>query len=197
MSNKIPLLVKRRSMGGHEKAGYGETNEWYTPPHIFTSLGLDFDLDPASPLDGPVSWIPAKRFLSAQEDGLHTAWEGKVWLNPPYGADMGKWVAKLAAHGNGVALLFARTDTVWFHKYGVRANIICFLNGRLTFFPGSKQKITSNAGAPSMLLGFGDECSDAVRTCGLGAVMRFDVLTLTNEQPALMRDSILENVNEV
>lgn len=28
------------------------TQEWYTPPFVFEKLGLEFDLDPCSPMNG-------------------------------------------------------------------------------------------------------------------------------------------------
>jgi hypothetical protein len=31
---------------------------------------------------------------------------------------VGKWIAKLAAHGNGIALLHARTEAEWFERVG-------------------------------------------------------------------------------
>ncbi len=35
-------------------------------------------------------------------------------LNPPYGEQTERWLAKLAKHGNGIALVYARTETKMF-----------------------------------------------------------------------------------
>ena len=64
-----------------------EKNSWYTPPYIIEMvrevLG-EIDLDPAShPV--PQQWIQAKTFYDLEDDGLHQAWKGSVFLNPPYG----------------------------------------------------------------------------------------------------------------
>src|SRR4051812_22584031 len=88
----------------------GETVEWYTPPWVFEAIGLRFDLDPASP-PGGLPWVPAEHHYSDQDDGLAQPWYGRVWLNPPYGPGIGQWMSKLADHGNGIALVFNRSDT--------------------------------------------------------------------------------------
>jgi hypothetical protein len=46
-------------MAEHETC-IGETSEWFTPPEIFASLRLTFDLDPCSP--GPGHWVPARNY---------------------------------------------------------------------------------------------------------------------------------------
>lgn len=121
----------------HEST-HNESNEWYTPKPIFDLLGIEFDLDPASPGANKIPWIPAKRHLTIEHDGLYAPWSGNVWLNPPYGNYTSIWLQKLAAYGSGVALVFARTDTDWFHRYAVLANAMCFLKGRILFVPSSK-----------------------------------------------------------
>ena len=84
----------------------------HTPPYIFAGIPLTFDLDPASPLSGPVT--PARYHYTPEQDGLAQPWFGMVWLNPPYNRrEIGKWIAKLAEHGRGVVLVYARTDTAW------------------------------------------------------------------------------------
>ena len=57
------------------------SDEWYTPPSIFESLG-PFDLDPCAPVK-PL-WKIAKVNYSKLDDGLSHEWHGRVWLNPPY-----------------------------------------------------------------------------------------------------------------
>lgn len=145
-----------------------ESKEWYTPPRIFDALGIEFDLDPASPGKHIVSWIPAERHLTIAEDGLNSKWEGRVWLNPPYGRlDTPTWLAKLVKHRDGIALVFSRTDTEWFHKYVPQADAICFVRGRISFIKATGV-IGHNPGAGSMLLAFGEHCVEAVRTSQLG-----------------------------
>lgn len=105
-------------MGGmakHEPSNHrGQKDEWLTPPNIIRSLGV-FDLDPCSPINRP--WDTAINHLTILDDGLSKEWEGRVWLNPPYGNETRKWLKKLAEHGNGIALIFARTETKTFFPF--------------------------------------------------------------------------------
>jgi hypothetical protein len=88
------------------------------------------------------------------EDGFVSQWSGRVWLNPPYGKETSRWLEKLADHGNGVALIFARMDTQWAQNMLRKADAVNFLKGRIAFIRVSGKKAT-NAGMGSMLLAFG------------------------------------------
>lgn len=158
-------------MGGHSLPSDGASVEWYTPPGIFEALGISFDLDPCAPVGG-LPWIPAHRFFSEVDDGLTQKWEGCVWLNPPYGRHTVHWMRRLAAHGDGVALVFARTETEWWNETVASASAVCFIRGRLTFVNAQRQPGAFNSGAPSALVAYGETCADAVAACGLGLVFR-------------------------
>lgn len=132
----------------------GATNTWLTPLWIVNALG-EFDLDPCGYPGHPT----AKRLICEPEDGLNAKWDGRVWLNPPYGRDIGKWLLKLEAHGNGIALVFGRTDTVWFHKLNQHA--IFFIKGRLKFLKPDLT-VDTNAGHGSILLAYGKNNVDAI-----------------------------------
>lgn len=150
----------------HESTG---SPDWYTPPSIFAALGLQFDTDPCAPALPAAAWIPASLRYSLPLDGLAQPWYGKVWLNPPYGTQTGRWVGRLAEHGEGIALTFTRTDTPWWQSAVDRAHAVCFVAGRVEFVPGDPEfRRRSRSGAPSCLIAFGDECADALARAGLG-----------------------------
>lgn len=173
---------RKQGMGSHQSAD-AETVEWYTPPGLFDALGLRFDLDPAAPKGG-LDWIPARRFLSIEDDGLSLPWEGRVWLNPPYGPHTAVWLERFIEHGDGLALVFARTDTEWFHRCAIAADALCFVRGRLTFVRPDGDRSTSNAGAPSLLIACGDECVAALDRAKLG-------LTLAINAPHALQGTLL------
>lgn len=173
-------------MGSHQSY-VSESVEWYTPPGIFDALGIRFDLDPCAP-PGGVPWVPADRhYALPEQDGLVLSWEGRVWLNPPYGRGISAWMRKLSEHRDGIALVFARTDAGWFHETVPSADAVCFIAGRLTFVAGDGRPSRSNSGAPSMLVAYGRECAEAVAAARLG--MTFSVLA----EPLLGQASLWEH----
>lgn len=143
-------------MGSHHSAK-AETTTWLTPPHVHQALGA-FDLDPCAAPD----WPTAKRHIILPEDGLTAEWHGRVWLNPPYGNEGWTWLDKLAEHGRGTALIFARTETAGFvEQVWSKAAAVKFLHGRLHFHYPDGTRAAANAGAPSVLVAYGHE--DAAR----------------------------------
>jgi hypothetical protein len=151
-------------MGGHQSAAM-ISDTWLTPPEIIKALG-DFDLDPCCPPVMP--WPTAGRMLNIRDNGLATDWNGRVWLNPPYGAETVKWMRKLAAHGNGTALIFARTETAMFFETVWRgATAVLFLEGRIHFHLPDGTRAKANAGAPSCLVAYGQGDALLLQTCGI------------------------------
>lgn len=144
-----------------------ESIEWYTPPEIFEALGLTFDLDPCSPGPGR-SYVPTLKHYTIHDNGLLLPWAGTCYVNPPYGAHTKVWMEKLANHGDGIALVFARTDVAWFQKHGTRADMICFVNSRIRFFQGNITDRGGSPGAGSMLLAYGPKAVAALQQSGLG-----------------------------
>lgn len=140
-----------------------KNDEWLTPPELIQSIGV-FDLDPCSPINRP--WDTARKHYSVNDDGLSKDWTGRVWLNPPYGKEAAKWLAKLAHHGNGIALVFARTETEMFFKHvWDKATALLFIEGRLYFHYVTGERAKSNAGAPSVLIAYGAESADILAHC--------------------------------
>jgi hypothetical protein len=148
---------------GNEQPVAG-TEVWLTPPHVIQALG-EFDLDPCASLDRP--WDTAKHHFTIEDDGLIQEWFGRVWCNPPYGPKLGPFLARLAEHGNGIALVFARTETKAFfdHVWG-KATAIYFLKGRLKFHKPTGE-LAGTAGSPSVLIAYGEEQAEVLRNCSL------------------------------
>jgi hypothetical protein len=174
------------SIGRHHSAR-AISNTWLTPPSILSKLG-PFDLDPcAAPLPRP--WPTAARHIALPEDGLAATWEGRVWMNPPYSGEVDRWMRKLAGHGHGTALTFARTETSWFwESVWQKADAVLFIAGRLHFCRPSGHVARANAGAPSVLAAYGTEDADTLAASGIpGAFMRGWRLTvdLPPAQPVL------------
>ena len=138
--------------------------EWLTPPYILEALG-SFDLDPCAPAVRP--WDMAKNHYCKEQDGLSQVWFGRVWCNPPYGRQTFEWLKRLAEHKNGIALIFARTETKGFHsEVWNKAHSVFFFRGRLKFhFPDGVQGDCANA--PSCLVSYSADNTEAIRKSGL------------------------------
>ena len=132
------------------------TDDWITPKWLIDRLG-PFDLDPCACVPQP--WPCAERQYTFEDNGLLKPWQGVVYCNPPYGAKAAEWLSRLALHGNGIALVFARTETrAFFRSVWPHASALLFVKGRLTFCEpdGTTAKTGHNSGGPSVLIAYGD-----------------------------------------
>ena len=152
------------SIGGHQSPVMLK-DEWLTPPELIKALGC-FDLDPCAPSPESRPWDTANWHLSKEDDGLSYGWNGRVWCNPPYGKEAALWLAKLADHGNGVALIFARTETAMFvEQVWGKATALLFIYGRLHFHHVDGSRASHNSGAPSVLVAYGVNNANNLREC--------------------------------
>lgn len=119
-------------------------------------------------------WRTATTMLTPADDGLVTPWTGRVWLNPPFESrSVGKWVEKLALHGNGIALVAARTETKWFYwSVWYMADAVCFVKGRPHFYRPDGTRAEYNSGAPIALAAYGEENVAPLERANLGIVVR-------------------------
>ena len=138
-----------------------QSNEWATPRLLFErieSLTLGkrrFHLDPcctAATKKCPYAFTMA-------DDGLARDWSfyETVFVNPPYGREIGLWVRKAYEEwkkGATVILLIpSRTDTKWWHAYCMAAKRIIFIQGRVKFEQAGRENIVS-APFPSCVVVF-------------------------------------------
>lgn len=159
------------SLSSHQRNGGHD--EWLTPPEILAALG-PFDLDPCAPALERRPWSTAAHHFIKEDDGLSALWAGRVWLNPPFGREASDWIRKMAAHGNGIALLAARTETaMFFESVWSCADAILFLKGRPHFHYVTGERAAANSGAPICLIAYGSTNADCLASCGLpGAFVR-------------------------
>lgn len=127
-------------------------DDWQTPKDFFDKLDrlFGFELDVAADATN----AKCARYFDKEANGLNQEWSNRNWMNPPYGREISAWCAKADEQAKKgkltVALLPARTDTAWYHKYCASWHTI-FIRGRLRF---------SDAGSapfPSMVVFFGVE----------------------------------------
>ncbi len=120
---------------------------WLTPLKFINSLG-SFDLDPC----GHKGHNTASKIIHPPDNGLLYDWNGRVWLNPPYGKEAKVWLEKLSKHGDGIALLFARLEAAWMRPY-LKSGFF-LLHKRISFI-SDRKGYKGNAGSASILIPFG------------------------------------------
>lgn len=115
-----------------------QTDLWATPQEFFDKYNekFTFTLDPCATADN----AKCPTFFTKENDGLAQEWTGSVWMNPPYGREIGHWMKKAYESSQKgatvVCLVPSRTDTRWWHDYAMKGEIE-FIKGRLKF-GGSK-----------------------------------------------------------
>lgn len=190
-------MSARQGMGGHQSAA-ATTTTWLTPPPIIAGLGgaASFDLDPCA-FPG---WATARHGYSLPDtDGLASPWFGRVWLNPPYtSGEIAAWLEKLATHGQGTALIFARTETEAFQaQVFERASGLLWLAGRLHFHHADGRRAAANAGAPSVLCAYGQDDLDRLAASDLPGHLtplrfpRYVVVAALDDAHASWRDVVM------
>lgn len=194
-------MTGHKAMGAHHSAK-SNTEVWLTPPDLLAKFPL-FDLDPCAAINQP--WATAREHFTIEDDGLVQDWRGKrVWCNPPYStAAVVKWLKRMGEHENGVALIFARTETATFQRHvWEQCDALLFIEGRLHFhvnedtwlkrsggediFVARGERAPANSGAPSVLCAYGPENADLLLDSGIpGAFvpLRVRAFTIGFEEP--------------
>lgn len=128
-------------------------DDWQTPIEIIASLGA-FDLDPCANTAEPTRC--ASFGYTAHDNGLSLPWFGRVWCNPPYGAECRDWMRKLSEHGDGIALIPPRVGSVWFQDEVLStASGILFMRGRVSFINAATGEKVGANNADSCLIAWG------------------------------------------
>ena len=117
----------------------GNGRNWETPAEIFTPLNAEFHftLDPCATPET----AKCGKFFTEADDGLIQDWSGeRVFMNPPYGAEIYAWTrkARLEAEKGAlvVGLLPASTDLAWWHDDVVGRAEVRYIRGRVRFLTG-------------------------------------------------------------
>lgn len=156
-------------------------NEWYTPQRYIDLarevLG-EIDLDPASCAFANET-VKARLFYSENDDGLTKPWHGRVWMNPPYSADLVlKFAEKFVGEYNdgnvteGIVLVNNATETAWFASLVSAATAVCFPRGRIRYQSQNRESLAPLQGQAFLYFGEnGDKFLQVFSEIGWGAVI--------------------------
>ena len=120
-----------------------------------------------------------------------------MFLNPPYSNGViEKWLARMAEHDRGTALIFARTETdaFWRHVWE-RAAALLFMRGRINFHLPDGTMSKGNAGAPTVLCAYGADDADVLAGCEIAG--RFVPLRIPRSVMVLLFGSSNEEAKSV
>ena len=131
-----------------ETQASSKKDDWETPQDLFDELHAKYNFT----LDASATDENAKldNYYTIEDNALKQKWEGRVFVNPPYGREIKYWVEKaykesLESYNECVVMLIpSRTDTIYWHDFIFgKAKEIDFLKGRLKF------EVNGKAGQPA------------------------------------------------
>jgi len=112
-----------------------KSNEHETPQWLFRELDLEFNftLDPCCTHEN----AKCEKHYTKKENGLEQDWSNEiVFMNPPYGRNIDRWMKKAYLESKKgatvVCLVYAKTDTIWWHDWAVKGKVR-YIKGRLKF----------------------------------------------------------------
>ena len=160
-----------------DKAMYlSTTNEWGTPPEIIECVHkvFDIELDPASN-EVFNKTVKAKRIFTFEDNGMSKNWSSKsLFLNPPYGREVGYFVNRLCDQfdqgyvDEAILLINSNTSTTYYQNALFFSSALCLPSTRIAFIDAQGIQQTSPRYSNSVFY-FGDryyEFSDAFEHIG-------------------------------
>lgn len=154
--SKAETIVKNRTSGIADSDG----DSWFTPPWLFDQLGLAFDVDVCAPRNPDQRTVPATRYLTEDEDGLASDWQGLVWCNPPYSKPEA-WADKMVKHHDGVLLVHMPNNAKWAVRAQWAADAVRLVQSMHFVRPNGA---TQRPGYSLMLLAYGQTAAAALKT---------------------------------
>jgi phage N-6-adenine-methyltransferase len=123
----------------HHKTG-SDKMDWATPQPLFDRLDAEFGFT----LDACATCWTAKcqAYFTPEDDALSREWHGRVFMNPPYGRAIERWVRKAYEESQVrcevvVGLIPVRSDARWWHGWVMKASEIRFTVGRVGYLDPS------------------------------------------------------------
>ena len=145
----------------------GKCDTWATPPEVFRRACEMCGVEPVLDVCATAETAKCGAWYGPggeRSDGLAAEWDRTWWCNPPY-SEVAKWMARAhdqtACHFprvSGLMLVFAKTDTAWWHKYVEGMGDVVrpyFWKGRIRFLGAGGRRGKNSAPYPSVVLRFG------------------------------------------
>lgn len=103
---------------------------------------------------------------------LSEEWKGRVFIHPPHDRkNLELFLEKMAVHGNGIALLFNRSDSKTFHKHVLkRSHGLFYLQHRFYYLDEKGKKHKENCGGAVLFVAYGQTNSSLLKHCKLEGI---------------------------
>jgi phage N-6-adenine-methyltransferase len=150
------------------------STRWFSPyeyVEVARNVMGGIDLDPASEEWANENIIKAEEYYDAEIDGLSKEWEGRIWLNPPHGAEakppVRAWIQKAIEEyvegrlKEACILVPAATAQQWFAPLWDFP--MCFIKHRVSFISHKTHEIAGNQAPTPYVLVYIPRDYEAVR----------------------------------
>ena len=128
-------------------------DEWATPKNRFDYVVENYNVTPL--LDVCATFLNRKcaLFHSKKDSALEKNWVHTWWMNPPY-SEISTWMKyayeqHLKHNVTGVALIYSKTDTRYWHDYVEGKAEVHFIKGRIKFLDEFGKQSKNSAPYPS------------------------------------------------
>lgn len=109
-----------------------------TPPSLYAQACQKYNIFPTLDVCATEQNAKCSKFITEKEDSLLFQWEETFFMNPPY-SKVEKFMKKAyyqhLKHGvEGLCLIFAKTDTKFWHNFVENKAEVHFIKGRIKFY---------------------------------------------------------------
>lgn len=112
-------------------------DDYETPYEIYYNACQDFKIFPKLDVSATATNSKCANYYTPDEDGLTKDWNKTFWCNPPYSkvADFMKkaYYDSKKFQVEGICLIFAKTDTKFWHSFIEGKAEVHFIKGRIKF----------------------------------------------------------------
>ena len=128
-------------------------DEYRTPIELFIKALFDFDILPTTDVCATDENRRCRCFFSKSDDALKEDWHEDFFMNPPYSQVYN--FMKKAYHESkknnvdALILVYAKTDTKWWHEFVEGKAEVHFIKGRIKFLDPDGIKTKNSAPYPS------------------------------------------------
>jgi len=131
----------------------GVNPDWETPQSLFDEACTKYNVHPTLDVCASRQNKKCANFFSKRDNSLNKEYTESFFMNPPYGRNMDVWIEHaynqhIENNVTGMALVFAKTETIWWHSFVEGKSEVHFIKGRVKYeMNGQRSKNTAPYGS--------------------------------------------------